>query len=97
MPTEVVLKVSPISTFNDLLSQLQQELEDVKAGSTTESQARVVLGYRKAQLKVAELGLQYLRVMRPKSGSMKGNIPILPGADESTAKDSASMSQTSAA
>jgi hypothetical protein len=74
----------PLGTFNDLLTQLQQEIEDVKSGKLQESQARVLLGFRKGQLKIAELGLQYLRLMKPRGGSVGGKIPILPGAGEAS-------------
>ena len=80
--TNVPVKEGPIGTYNDLLSQLQSEIEMVKNGNMSESQARVVLGFRKAELKVAELGLQYMRMVRPRTGgpsNTKAAIPILPG------------------
>lgn len=75
-----VVKSESISTLNDLMDQLQQEIQDVKGGVITEQTARVVLGGRKAQLKAAELGLQYLRLMKPKAPSMEGTdgVPLLP-------------------
>jgi hypothetical protein len=78
MSTEV--KREGISTLNDLMEQLQQEIQDVKSGTITEQTARVVLGGRKAQLKAAELGLQYLRIMKPKTPTMDGaeGVPLLP-------------------
>lgn len=74
------IQTESISTLNDLMAQLQQEIQDVKSGAITDQTARVVLGARKAQLKCAELGLQYLRIMKPKAPTMEGTegVPLLP-------------------
>lgn len=80
METKAAVQRESFSTLNDLMDQLQQEIQDVKNGTITEQTARVVLGGRKAQLKAAELGLQYLRIMKPKTSTMDGTagVPLLP-------------------
>ena len=74
------LRSETIHTLNDLMNELQREILDVKGGIITDQTARVVLGCRKAQLKTAELGLQYLRIMKPKTPTMDGGdgVPLLP-------------------
>lgn len=74
------VKKESFNTLNDLMDQLQQEIQDVKSGLISDQTARVVLGGRKAQLKAAELGLQYLRIMKPKIQTTEGTegVPLLP-------------------
>lgn len=78
------VKRESISTLNDLMDQIQQEIQDVKTGTLAESTARVVLGGRKAQLKAAEIGIQYARMMKPKNPTLDGEVPLLPGRTSST-------------
>lgn len=85
------VKRESISTLNDLMGQLQQEIQDVKSGVISEQTARVVLGGRKAQLKAAELGLQYMRIMKPKTAVMEGTegVPLLPVPQKDSASTTA--------
>lgn len=55
-----------IKTVNDMMLALQGEIEDVKNGKLPESQARVVSTFRRHQLKLAELNLQFQRMNRGK-------------------------------
>lgn len=68
-----------ITTMSDLMTAVQQEINDVKNGTLAESAARIVRGMRALQLKMAELGLQYARMMR---GQKITGVPLLPGVTE---------------
>ena len=57
-----------IKTVSDMMGALQKEIEEIKAGTITESQARVVSRFRALQLKTAELQLSYARLI-------KGRLP----------------------
>lgn len=69
MPEETKPQVrSSIETVSDMMSALEQEIQDIKNGTLDESKARVVSRFRGHQLKTAELQLQYARMH-------KGRIP----------------------
>lgn len=54
----------PVKTVGDMMSALETHIQDVLQGKLTDSQARHVTKLRGAQLKTAELQLQYARIFR---------------------------------
>ena len=66
-----------IKTVADMMTALQGEIEAVKAGTITESLARVVFSGRKLQIKTAELQLQYKRISRSRKPDTDGDTPLL--------------------
>lgn len=54
----------PVKTVGDMMSALETHIHDVLTGRLTDSQARHVTKLRGAQLKTAELQLQYARIFR---------------------------------
>ncbi len=54
----------PVKTVGDMMSALETHIQDVLTGRMTDSQARHVTKLRGAQLKTAELQLQYARIFR---------------------------------
>lgn len=76
-----------IGTLNELMQEIQTEILDVKSGRIKDSDARVVLGNRKAQLKIVELGLQHLRIMGSKKPMTE--VPLLPAVEKDSASTTA--------
>lgn len=65
-----------IHSVADLMTTLQNEVNELKNDQLSESKARIVLGSRKAQIKLVELGIQYQRMER---GKKVKEMPLLPG------------------
>ncbi len=59
-----------IKTVSSMMKALQEEIEAVKAGTLSESAARIVFKGRGLQLKTAELNLQFQRMHKNKVGDM---------------------------
>ena len=82
---EVVIREGPINTLNDLMDQVQEVFLDLRKGKITEATSNALCRCSKVQVDIAKLGIQYMRLMRPRSGSSKrGQVPILPGVNEET-------------
>ncbi len=63
-----VEKKPTIETVSDMMQALEEEIHAIKDGTLEESKARIISKFRSAQLKTAELQLQYARLT-------KGRIP----------------------
>lgn len=71
--------MNQIKTVSDMMTQLQEEIEQVKTGGIDESKARVIARFRGLQLKTAELNLQFNRLL--KGRALKEEMPLLIGGD----------------
>jgi hypothetical protein len=81
---EVPIREGPIRTMNDLMDQTHLVFMDLRKGKISESTARVLFKGSDVMTNIAKLGIQYMRLMRPRSGSQRGQVPILPGSAEDT-------------
>lgn len=78
--------MNQINTVGDMLTTLQDEIDDLKQDRLTESKARLVAKFRQLQLKTAEIAIQYARMLRAKAVSGP-SLPLLgPAADEKKKK-----------
>lgn len=55
---------NPVKTMGDMMAALEAHAQDVIAGRMTDAQARNLIRFRNAQLKAAELQLQYTRAFK---------------------------------
>lgn len=76
-----------IKSTSDMMLSLQDEINAVKNGTLTESQARVVFRGRALQLKTAELNIQYQRLHRGRKPEME--MPLIAAAAVESNGDSA--------
>src|SRR5438132_8318564 len=68
----------PVKTVADMMGALETHIQDVLAGRMTDFQARYTSKFRSAQLKTAELQLQYARIFRGRTPDPI--MPLLPQA-----------------
>lgn len=64
-----------IETVRDMMSALQDEIEQVKAGTIQPQVGSLVLRGRALQIKTAQLNLQYIRLQRESEGGSKKKHP----------------------
>ena len=68
MAEKDISKAPEITTISDMFRVMEKEIAAVKSQEMSEGQGRVVLGFRRTQMKGADLNLQFMRLMRGKGG-----------------------------
>lgn len=82
---------NPVKTVGDMMAALETHIQDVLTGRMTDSQARHVTKLRGAQLKTAELQLQYARIFRGRTPDPV--MKLLPNAEVTQTVPSGKLSE----
>lgn len=77
--------MTSIKTVSDMMKALQEEIEAVKAGTLSESAARMVFRGRDLQLKTATLNLQFQRLNKGVKPATE--MPLIGGPEQGSSTE----------